>query len=91
MVGYFVQIEQLLANAGYTYEDTLIVACPTPEQVSVFISSASLISHSEPVQPYGTKVKPGVIRKPSVTSVQEKEEIAIGVEAKETTPGTVTI
>ncbi|XP_026731351.1 conserved oligomeric Golgi complex subunit 3 isoform X2 [Trichoplusia ni] len=74
VVGYFVQIEQLITNAGYSYEDTLIVACPTPEQVSVFISSASLISHSEPVQPYGTKTKPGVIRKPSVTSVPEKEE-----------------
>ncbi|KAF9822754.1 hypothetical protein SFRURICE_019444, partial [Spodoptera frugiperda] len=84
VVGYFVQIEQLLTNAGYTYEDTLIVACPTPEQVSVFISSASLISHSEPVQPFGTKVKPSVVRKPSVTSVQEKEEITVGVEATPT-------
>ncbi|KAJ0182737.1 hypothetical protein K1T71_002106 [Dendrolimus kikuchii] len=74
VVGYFVQIEQLLRTAGYTYEDTLIVACPTPEQVSVFISSASLISHNEPVLPYGTKAKPSVIRKPSVTSVQEKNE-----------------
>ncbi|KAF9423233.1 hypothetical protein HW555_001302 [Spodoptera exigua] len=88
VVGYFVQIEQLLTNAGYTYEDTLIVACPTPEQVSVFISSASLISHTEPVQPYGTKVKPSVVRKPSVTSVQEKEEVSVGVEA---TPTTVTL
>ncbi|CAB3239694.1 unnamed protein product [Arctia plantaginis] len=74
VVGYFVQIEQLLSNAGYSYEDMLIVACPTPEQVSVFISSASLISHSEPVLPYGSKAKPGVIRKPSVTSVKEKNE-----------------
>ncbi|CAH1639497.1 unnamed protein product [Spodoptera littoralis] len=88
VVGYFVQIEQLLTNAGYNYEDTLIVACPTPEQVSVFISSASLISHSEPVHPFGTKVKHSVVRKPSVTSVQEKEEVTVGVEA---TPDTVTL
>ncbi|KAM3959001.1 conserved oligomeric Golgi complex subunit 3 [Aphomia sociella] len=74
VVGYFVQIEQTLSNAGYTYEDTLIVACPTPEQVSVFISSASLISHSEPVLPYGKKRKTSTVRKPSVASVQEKEE-----------------
>lgn len=74
VVGYFVQIEQLLKNGGYTYEDTLIVACPTPDQVSVFISSASLISHNEPVFPYGMKNKPGVIRKPSVISVQENSE-----------------
>lgn len=67
------QIEQLLATSGYSYEDALIVACPTAEQVSVFISSASLISHSEQVQPYGVKAK-SVVRKPSVTSVQEREE-----------------
>ncbi|XP_075992923.1 conserved oligomeric Golgi complex subunit 3 [Anticarsia gemmatalis] len=74
VVGYFVQVDQLLTNAGYSDEDMLIVACPTPEQVSVFISSASLISHSEPVQPYGSKAKTSVIRKPSVTSVPEKNE-----------------
>lgn len=70
------QIEQLLTSAGYTYEDSLIVACPTAEQVSVFISSASLISHNEPVQPYGMKGKT-VVRKPSVSSVQEKEETSL--------------
>lgn len=73
VVGYFVQIEQLLTNGGYSYEDALLVACPTHEQISVFISSASLISHNEPVLPYGTKRKTSTVRKPSVTSVQEKE------------------
>ncbi|CAH0767431.1 unnamed protein product [Diatraea saccharalis] len=73
VVGYFAQMGQLLANAGYSYEDTLIVACPTPEQVSVFISSASLISHTEPVLPYGIKRKTSTIEKPSVVSEQEKE------------------
>ncbi|KAI8438134.1 hypothetical protein MSG28_010762 [Choristoneura fumiferana] len=76
VVGYFVQIEQLLANSGYTYEDALLVACPTPEQVSVFISSASLISHNEPVLPYGKKRKTSTVRKPSVTSVQENEKLS---------------
>ncbi|KOB76913.1 Uncharacterized protein OBRU01_05183 [Operophtera brumata] len=69
VVGYFMQIEQLLVTGGYSSEDKLIVACPTAEQVSVFISSASLISHSEPVQPYGVKAK-SVIRKPSVHSIE---------------------
>lgn len=68
------QIEQLLTTAGYTYEDTLIVACPTAEQVSVFISSASLISHPEPVLPYGKKRKISTIQRPSIASVQEKPE-----------------
>lgn len=66
------QLEQILANSGYTYDDLLIVACPTPEQVSVFISSASLISHSEPVLPYGKKKPINVTHRPSVTSLPEK-------------------
>ncbi|XP_050343086.1 conserved oligomeric Golgi complex subunit 3 [Nymphalis io] len=74
VVGYFVQLEQILANSGFTYDDLLIVACPTPEQVSVFISSASLISHSEPVLPYGKKKPTNVIHRPSVTSVPETLE-----------------
>ncbi|XP_028166601.1 conserved oligomeric Golgi complex subunit 3 isoform X2 [Ostrinia furnacalis] len=73
VVGYFVQIEQLLQSAGYSYEDLLIVACPTPEQVSVFISSASLVSRGEPVAPYGKKRRTSAVRKPSVTRVPETE------------------
>lgn len=65
------QLEQILANSGYTYDDLLIVACPTPEQVSVFISSASLISHSEPVLPYGKKKPTNVTHRPSLTSLPE--------------------
>ncbi|CAH2050018.1 unnamed protein product, partial [Iphiclides podalirius] len=74
VVGYFMQVEQILANTGYSYEDSLIVACPTPEQVSVFISSASLISHSDPVLPYGKKRKTSTVRKPNVSNVQENTE-----------------
>lgn len=71
VVGYFIQVEQFLNNSGYTYEDNLIVACPTPEQVSVFISSASLISHNEPVLPYGKKRKTSTARKPNVAKIEE--------------------
>ncbi|XP_013188759.2 conserved oligomeric Golgi complex subunit 3 [Amyelois transitella] len=74
VVGFFVQMEQMLNNADFSYEDRLIVACPTPEQVSVFISSASLISHGEPVLPYGKKRKTSTVRKPSVASVQESSD-----------------
>ncbi|CAK1601703.1 unnamed protein product [Parnassius mnemosyne] len=74
VVGYFMQVEQTLNNAGYSYEDKLIVACPTPEQVSVFISSASLISHSEPVLPYGKKRKTSTVKKPNIANIQENLE-----------------
>ncbi|XP_068626505.1 conserved oligomeric Golgi complex subunit 3 [Battus philenor] len=74
VVGYFMQVEQILTNSGYSYEDTLIVACPTPEQVSVFISSASLISHNEQVLPYGKKRKTSTARKPNIANIQENIE-----------------
>ncbi|XP_053613207.1 conserved oligomeric Golgi complex subunit 3 [Plodia interpunctella] len=74
VVGYFVQMDQILTTCGFSYEDRLIVACPTPEQVSVFISSASLISHGEPVLPYGKKRRTSTVRKPSVASVQESDK-----------------
>lgn len=74
MVGYFIQVEQILANSGYSYEDNLIVACPTPEQMSVFISSASLISHSDPVLPYGKKRKTSVVRRPNIANIQESSD-----------------
>ncbi|XP_041975634.1 conserved oligomeric Golgi complex subunit 3 [Aricia agestis] len=75
VVGYFGQVSQLLTNPNhaYSYEDGLLVACPTPEQVAVFLSSASLISHNETVLPYGKK-KQAAVRKPSVTSVPENTE-----------------
>lgn len=68
------ELEQYITNTYNSHEDALIIACPTPEQVSVFISSASLISHNEPVLPYGKKRKISTIRKPSVTSVPEKKD-----------------
>ncbi|CAK1544455.1 unnamed protein product [Leptosia nina] len=74
VVGYFVQLEQLLKTSEYSYDDIIIVACPTPEQMSVFISSASLISHNEPVLPYGRKKQITSARKPSVTNTQEKSD-----------------
>ncbi|GBP13312.1 Conserved oligomeric Golgi complex subunit 3 [Eumeta japonica] len=74
VVGYFIQMEQILTNSGYSYEDTLIIGCPTPEQMSVFISSASLISHSEPVMPYGKKRRVSNVQNPMISCKEEKSE-----------------
>ncbi|XP_049947756.1 conserved oligomeric Golgi complex subunit 3 [Schistocerca serialis cubense] len=37
------RLEQILANGGYSAEDLLVIACPTPEQAAVLLSSASLM------------------------------------------------
>ncbi|PSN56138.1 Conserved oligomeric Golgi complex subunit 3 [Blattella germanica] len=50
VVAGFVQLQQLLTSGGYTSDDLLLAACPTPEQVSVLLSSASLLGTNQEVQ-----------------------------------------
>ncbi|XP_067011172.1 conserved oligomeric Golgi complex subunit 3 [Anabrus simplex] len=47
IVATFLQLQQLLANGHYSSDDLLIVACPTPEQVTVLLSSVSLASANQ--------------------------------------------
>lgn len=44
VVSHFANLQQHLVTEGYTAEDMLMVACPTPEQVLVMLSSASLLA-----------------------------------------------
>lgn len=41
------RLEQLLVTNGYTKEDLIIVSLPTADQISVIISSASLLGETE--------------------------------------------
>uniref|UniRef100_A0A1B6LLU1 Conserved oligomeric Golgi complex subunit 3 n=1 Tax=Graphocephala atropunctata TaxID=36148 RepID=A0A1B6LLU1_9HEMI len=44
VVGSLSRLQNVLSNNnGYTNEDCIMVACPTPEQVAVLLSSASLL------------------------------------------------
>ncbi|XP_026472780.1 conserved oligomeric Golgi complex subunit 3-like [Ctenocephalides felis] len=52
VVGAFVKLEQNLNNGGYTSDEIIIAGCPTPEQVSVLLSSASLVAEGIPSQPH---------------------------------------
>ncbi|KAI9586369.1 conserved oligomeric Golgi complex subunit 3 [Glossina fuscipes] len=40
----FVKVEQLLTTNGYTKDDMTITSCPSAEQVSVLLSSASILA-----------------------------------------------
>ncbi|XP_026278796.2 conserved oligomeric Golgi complex subunit 3 [Frankliniella occidentalis] len=44
VVSHFAILQQHLISEGYSAEDMMVVACPTPEQVQVMLSSASLIA-----------------------------------------------
>lgn len=40
----FSKIQQFLTTNSYTQEEQQLIACPTPEQVSVLLSTSSLTS-----------------------------------------------
>lgn len=40
----FVRLEQLLTTNGYSADDMIITSCPSAEQVSILLSSASILA-----------------------------------------------
>lgn len=74
IIGSFMRLEQLLVTNGYSKEDLIIVSVPTADQVSVMISSASLIAESNYYQEAGRKssITDGPLRKISTSSIEKK-------------------
>lgn len=46
IISAFVRLEQMLSTNGYTNDDLIIASCPTPDQISILLSSASLVAES---------------------------------------------
>lgn len=44
IIGAFVKLEQILSSNGYTADDMTIASCPTADQISVLLSSASVLA-----------------------------------------------
>ncbi|CAH1159692.1 unnamed protein product [Phaedon cochleariae] len=42
-INAFLQLDQILLTGGYSSEDQLLIACPSPEQVNILICSVSLV------------------------------------------------
>lgn len=70
---------------GFSKEDLIIVSIPTADQVSVMISSASLIAESNYYQETGRKnsVSDGAMRKTSTSSIEKKVSFDRGVSIQE--------
>ncbi|XP_021942547.1 conserved oligomeric Golgi complex subunit 3 isoform X2 [Zootermopsis nevadensis] len=51
VVASFVQLQQVLSGGRYTSDDLLLAGCPSPEQVTVLLSSASLLSSNQEALP----------------------------------------
>lgn len=82
------RLEQLLVTNGYTKEDMIIVTLPTADQISVIISSASLLADSQDAgdrKNEGRKISTSSIDKKvsfdCEISIKEEEQIASIVEA----------
>lgn len=61
-ISAFVKLEQLLTTNGYTKDDMIITSCPTPDQISILLSSASFVAEDSKQQ---------ISRKFSTTSAKE--------------------
>lgn len=79
------RLEQLLVTNGYSKEDLIIVSVPTADQVSVMVSSASLIAESNYYQEAGRKssISDGPLRKVSTSSIEKKVSFDRGVSIQE--------
>ncbi|XP_055839403.1 conserved oligomeric Golgi complex subunit 3 [Episyrphus balteatus] len=44
IISSFVKLEQILATNGYSQDDMIITSCPSAEQVSILLSSASILA-----------------------------------------------
>lgn len=42
VINAFMQVDQILLKGGYSSEDQLLIACPSPEQVNILVCSVSL-------------------------------------------------
>lgn len=47
IINAFMQVDQVLIKAGYSTDDQLQIACPSPEQVNILICSVSLTVEQE--------------------------------------------
>lgn len=77
------RLEQLLVTNGYTKEDLTIVSLPTAEQVSVIISSASLLAETNQEQLQANERKMSEGRKISTSSIDKKVSFDCDVSIQE--------
>lgn len=50
VINAFMQVDQILLKGGYTSEDQLLIACPSPEQINILICSVSLTVNQDTKQ-----------------------------------------
>lgn len=66
IIGAFVKLEQILSSNGYTKDDLVISSCPSADQISVLLSSASIIAENNSQQ-IGRKISTSSAENDKVT------------------------
>lgn len=66
VISAFVKLEQMLSTNGYTNDDLVIASCPSADQISILLSSASLAAENQQQQEHLRKIS---------TSSMENEKI----------------
>jgi len=82
VVGNYMQIEQLLNNGNYSTDDIIIASCPTPEQVSVLLSSASLLAVNDQVLPFGSNKRKVSATRPTMSAFANAKNVDISSKDK---------
>lgn len=77
------RLEQLLVTNGYTKEDLIVASLPTADQISVIISSASLLAETNQ-EASERKMSEG--RKISTSSIDKKVSFDCGNSIQEEEP-----
>lgn len=80
IIGSFVRLEQILMTNGYSKEDLIIVNIPTADQVSVLVSSASLMADQQESL-RKSNINEG--RKTSTSSIEKKVSFDRGISIQE--------
>lgn len=80
IIGAFVKLEQTLTTNGYSSDDLIITSCPTADQISLLLSSASVMVDSNNSMPLSQQ--PPARRISSVSMESEKVARKTSVEKK---------
>lgn len=74
VISAFVRLEQMLSTNGYSKDDLIIAGCPSPDQISILLSNASLEAETSNEN----------ARKISTTSIADGEAISRKISINET-------
>lgn len=72
IIGAFSKLEQILTSNGYTTDDMIITSCPSAEQVSILLSSASILATEAARKISTSSMESGSIPSRKISTAEKK-------------------